>query len=459
MHLPHERDLEGGWVETRYAQNADPSLIPSIDGDNIILTDPVTGEQTVIHHVIGPGYEIVRIEGTDGNDIIELVVDGPSITYVDGGTGDDIIEGTDQADILVGGAGDDTITGNEGNDWLHGGQVNNLMGGKATISGGGDQDDIMYGSGEIDHIYGNRGDDIIHGGLGADFLYGGEGNDEIFGNVDDGATSADKDVIEDGAGDDIIHLGNNDLVINKDGSDTFILESGHGASVIRIYRSSGSHDTVIGNGGPTSLTSRIEFMDLSQNELYFQRNGLDLKILVIGEDQSITVQDFFSGQLNLNIHTHGHWSYAANIDNSSISSIDYMASIDAQFTIDEQNYNHVSDSDLAQRETMGWHNAWRPHDNAGLAQLIYYATEGNDSISLGGNALNILCGAGNDTLTTSLPNEYRHEYFFGDSGNDVISGGNGLDTLIGGLGNDILYGETHEDTLLEGMEMTNCLAV
>ena len=41
-------------------------------------------------------------EGTDGNDI-ELVVDGPSITYVDGGTGDDIIEGTDQADILVGG--------------------------------------------------------------------------------------------------------------------------------------------------------------------------------------------------------------------------------------------------------------------------------------------------------------------------------------------------------------------
>ena len=49
---------------------------------------------------------------------------------------------------------------------------------------------------------------------------------------------------------------------------------------------------MIGNGGPTSLTSRIEFMDLSQNELYFQRNGLDLKILVIGEDQSITVQDF-----------------------------------------------------------------------------------------------------------------------------------------------------------------------
>ena len=58
LHLPHERDLEGGWVETLYAQNADPSLIPSIDGDNIILTDPVTGEQTVIHHVIGPGYEL-----------------------------------------------------------------------------------------------------------------------------------------------------------------------------------------------------------------------------------------------------------------------------------------------------------------------------------------------------------------------------------------------------------------
>ena len=78
LHLPSDKDLDGGWGSILLAQGVDPSLIPDIQDDTIILTDPVTGEETVLHHAIGPGYEIVRIEGTDGNDIIEVIVDGPS---------------------------------------------------------------------------------------------------------------------------------------------------------------------------------------------------------------------------------------------------------------------------------------------------------------------------------------------------------------------------------------------
>ncbi|NQZ14677.1 MAG: hypothetical protein HRT94_07635, partial [Alphaproteobacteria bacterium] len=181
LHLPHDKDLDGGWSEILLAQGADPSLIPDIQGDNIVLTDPVTGEETVVHHVIGPGYEIVRIEGTDGNDIIEVIVDGPSISYVNAGAGDDVIEGSEQDDILVGGAGDDTINGNGGNDWLHGGTGDdNLDGGAGEdLIVGGMQNDYLIGGDDNDHIYGNHGDDILMGMAGQDFLYGGQGNDVL----------------------------------------------------------------------------------------------------------------------------------------------------------------------------------------------------------------------------------------------------------------------------------------
>ena len=186
LHLPHEKDLDGGWNEILLAQGVDIDLIPSLEGDTITLTDPVTGEETVIHHVIGPGYEIVRIEGTDGNDIIEVIVDGPSITYVAAGEGDDLVVGSDDADILVGGGGDDTIIGNDGNDWLHGGSgEDNIDGGRGEdLIVGADHDDYLVGGEDTDTIYGNGGDDYLNPGMGLiDYLYGGEGNDTLEGNA------------------------------------------------------------------------------------------------------------------------------------------------------------------------------------------------------------------------------------------------------------------------------------
>lgn len=189
LHLPHEKDLDGGWGEILSAQGVDPSLIPSLEGDTITLTDPVTGEETVIHHVIGPGYEIVRIEGTDGNDIIEVNVDGSSITYVAAGDGNDTIEGSDQSDILYGGGGDDIINGNDGNDWLHGGSGSDHIDGGLgeDLIIGAEHNDTLIGGDNIDEIYGNDGDDYLDPGMGtADYLFGGEGNDTIEGNVNHG---------------------------------------------------------------------------------------------------------------------------------------------------------------------------------------------------------------------------------------------------------------------------------
>lgn len=62
---------------------------------------------------------------------------------------------------------------------------------------------------------------------------------------------------------------------------------------------------------------------------------------------------------------------------------------------------------------------------------------GNDQISGGGNSDHLYGDEGNDTLN-------------GDDGNDFLFGGTGNDTLNGGTGNDDLRGEDGNDTLNGG---------
>ncbi|MGY3854910.1 VCBS domain-containing protein, partial [Aeromonas aquatilis] len=70
---------------------------------------------------------------------------------------DNILTGTDQADVLLGQSGNDTLHGGDGND-------------------------ILLGGSGSDHLYGNLGNDILTGGAGNDFLAGGLGNDILIGD-------------------------------------------------------------------------------------------------------------------------------------------------------------------------------------------------------------------------------------------------------------------------------------
>jgi len=77
-----------------------------------------------------------------------------SILWLRGGSGDDILTGDANPNIIWGGGGADAITGNAGND-------------------------ALYGEGGNDTIHGNANDDFLSGGAGTDKLYGDDGNDFI----------------------------------------------------------------------------------------------------------------------------------------------------------------------------------------------------------------------------------------------------------------------------------------
>lgn len=240
LHLPHEKDLEGGWGEVLLAQGYDPESIPDLTGDTLTITDRLTGEETVLHHIIGPGYEIVRIEGTDGNDIIEVIVDGPSITYIDAAAGDDIIEGSTEDDIIYGGPGDDVIFGDSGNDWLNGGYGDDSVDGGTgdDLLVGGVGDDVLSGGDQDDHIYGGKGNDEVSGYAGLDVLYGGEGDDILHAETDDRAYG--------GKGNDTVYIyGSNALIDGNDGDDTFVIKTDTGTISKQFEGISGVYDLYI----------------------------------------------------------------------------------------------------------------------------------------------------------------------------------------------------------------------
>ena len=96
---------------------------------------------------------------------------GKQVSYYNmivGSAEDDIISGTNVADLIFGLEGDDIIMGSKGNDCIL----------------GGDGDDIIFGNEGADNLSGGDGSDVLKGQSGDDTIIGGPGVDVIDGGDD-----------------------------------------------------------------------------------------------------------------------------------------------------------------------------------------------------------------------------------------------------------------------------------
>ncbi len=106
-----------------------------------------------------------RLFGENGNDTL------------DGGNGNDVLRGGNGDDHLKGQSGHDRITGDAGNDRIDGGSGNDVMNGAVG-------NDRLNGQDGHDRLVGMDGNDTLDGGLGNDTLSSGRGNDQLFGGED-----------------------------------------------------------------------------------------------------------------------------------------------------------------------------------------------------------------------------------------------------------------------------------
>ncbi|MCK9506319.1 MAG: hypothetical protein M0Q95_19315, partial [Porticoccaceae bacterium] len=266
------------------------------------------------------------LHGGDGND------------QISGGEGADSLFGDSGNDLLYGDNGDDTLDGGAGNDTLNGGTGNN-----SYRFGWGDGQDVIYhvydpsagkrnvlqfkddvtpndvlvsrlnndlvlslaGTTDKVTVYfffyqdnpgnehnplqavvftdGTRWDqaaliekamtgtdaaDILRGLGGDDSLFGDSGNDILYGENGD-------DTLDGGAGNDSLNGG--------DGSDTYLFVGNFGADHISNY------DAV------SASIDAAFFEGRAIEDLWFSQSGSSLKIFVVGTDNSVTVNNWYSG--------------------------------------------------------------------------------------------------------------------------------------------------------------------
>ncbi|HDL8246088.1 TPA: calcium-binding protein, partial [Yersinia enterocolitica] len=163
-----------------------------------------------------------------------------------------------------GGSGNNLITGSDKNDNLAGGDGNDVIIGHRSF-------DAIFGQAGNDILIGGEGDDGLAGGAGNDILDGGDGNDELHGDADGFGPYAcesnwrGNDIIFGGRGDDRIEGGkNHDYLAGGLGNDRYIFSEYDGINLIVEY----------GNEENT-----ISIDDYFFHQLKFDRYGNHLMIL------------------------------------------------------------------------------------------------------------------------------------------------------------------------------------
>ena len=137
---------------------------------------------TALDDLIRGTNDADMISGLGGNDRLRGRSGNDSMF---GGDGNDRLDGENGNDMLVGGAGVDDLNGGDGADWLEGGDGNDDLNGNLGLDQlwGGAGDDKLSGEEGNDILDGGAGNDRLEGGIGDDYLYGGAGRDTLTGGA------------------------------------------------------------------------------------------------------------------------------------------------------------------------------------------------------------------------------------------------------------------------------------
>ena len=381
------KDIEGGaWIK-----------LYDMNGTQIGQVDTArTADGGELHQAINVDGVVrmeVIIRGSGAIDNLSYTLDGEALDegdvinggngddYIDGQAGDDVISGGSGADTLIGGAGNDMIGGGQGADEIFGGAGDDKVeasGGNDVIYGGAGNDDLWASEGD-DLVYGGLGDDSIDGGHGVDTLYGDEGNDEISGG-------SSGDTLYGGEGEDVIY-----------GDRVRAYKGDAGVAGDDLIYGGNDNDSISGNAG---------------NDIVYGDAGDDTLNGNVGDDS------LFGGAGN-------------DVINGGLGS-DYIEGNDG----DDQLNGQTGDDEI-------YGGADNDIVNGGGGNDELFGGAGNDTIE-GSEGNDTLVGAaGDDDLWGGLDDDLVD----GGKGDDTIAGEDGDDTLYGGVGNDTAFGGAGDDII------------
>ncbi len=329
------------------------------------------------------GFSLNVAFGMGGNDTL---IGGYYTSVLDGGDGDDVVDGrgSQYLQLVEGGAGDDTLYTNPNTfSVASGGDGNDTIYSAGQTHGGNGNDTIVlsfsyYGT----HATGDAGDDVILGSEGGETLNGGTGADVLSGG------------------------GGNDTYVIDDAKDEVIESAGGGTDGVLT-----SINYTLGKNIENAQATGSETVKLVGNSLDNTLDGNEASNILIGAAGN----DILDGREGADTMNGGAGNDTYVIDHLG-DKIGEGANEGTDQVLALVSYTLASKVQV-ETITAGW----------GASDLT-----GNEyAQTLQGNYFDTVLagGGGNDTL-------------IGGGGSDTLRGGTGDDVLIGGWGNDLFVFET-----------------
>jgi Ca2+-binding RTX toxin-like protein len=411
-----------------------------------------------------------RLFGGTGNDLIQGLGDN-DILY--GNSGDDTLKGgsdRDQLfgqadnDLLIGGSGGDVLNGGVGDDRLYADSQVSIESVRQQTQGSGLQGDWLSGGLGEDLLVGDVGNDVLLGGGGKDTLFGGAGDDVLAGDLDftpglwweveefgsvfrrffhavstdtNNGKLADSDFLFGGAGNDYLAGWDGDDWLSGDADqDTLVGGSGN--------------DLLFGGDGNDYLTGDYGYLLLTADDIgpFSPMPGNDTLDGGAGDDwlQGDAGDDLLiGGSGNDTLRGDGDYLAGADHGNDLLEGglgDDWLIGGGGDDVLygGEGNDQLVGDASNLEGQ---FHGKDTLDGGAGIDTLFGY---GGDDELHGGSEDDQLIG---DAAQGQLSAQYHgDDLLYGEAGNDSLWGNGGNDTLVGGIGMDALDGGVGDDTYL-----------
>ena len=404
-------------IEIDYANGADSEQRIIVSDLHFSTTDP------------GPALDGI-VEGTAGDDLIDLAYDGdPEGDVIDGG--DNIFPGLGpDDDIVKAGAGNDTVFAETGDDTVQGGAGDDLIDGGAGT-------DVLSGGDDRDTFTGAGGGDSVDGGEGGDDFdtldLTGRGPVAVDPTSEDGEDGL-AVIAETG---EVVTFENIEAVLSDDPSGRDGIVSGTEAGEVIDVNYDGDPDGDRIDAGDAILPGAAP-----DDDVVVAGGGDDSVVAGLGDDFVLAgAGDDFADGGDGNDTLYGGLG-ADTLDgqdgDDDVSGQDGDDALATGAGADSASGGAGADTlDLGAGDDTGAGGAGDDYIDAAQGDDLMRGGDGDDTLDAGQGRDTAFGGAGDDVLT-------------GNPGDDRLSGGAGADTISGNDGTDVLEGGAGDDLIGTG---------